>query len=200
VAFRQLEWLLRARLKAGLQTFRDNPSLVSQLFGDLTSNSIAGLQDWLLNHEVSIILGFPRALDDFPCWTLTMAGEQQVATPIGQLMHHEFSAVDGETNVIGDVVRKSYQIMTLTQDPDLTLLLATILQQILKSMREDLATDGFYEMTVAQTDALDLKVAFLPDYLYARTTTISVVVEDKVLFVDTTIPNKVEVTLSVVLP
>jgi hypothetical protein len=111
----------------------------------------------------------------------------------------EFSndLVTGEQTSIGDVVRKTYQIMTLTQDPDLTLILATILGHILKSMREDLATDGFYEMQVAQTDAIDLKVAFLPNYLYARTTTISVTVEDMVLFIDTTLPTSINVTLSV---
>lgn len=197
MAFRQLEFLMRERLRVGLQAFRDDPTLVDRLFEDLSLNSRTNIKDWLQNHEVSIILGFPRNLEDFPCWTLAMAGESPAGIPLGQLFDHEYDSTDGESDNMGDLVNKTYQITTMSQDPDLTLILATMLQHILKSMRQDLDLEGFHRMTVAQQDAVDLRVQFLPNYLYTRTTTFSVLVQDTVLFIDSTLPRSIDIALNV---
>lgn len=194
--FRQLEWLLRERLRVGLQRFRDQPDLVDQLFADLSANSRTSLKAWLQEHDVSIILGFPRAIEDVPCWTIAMTGESPLRTPIGERFAHTWSTA-AEGDEFGDVVRKNYAIYTLTQHPDLTVILSTILQQILKSMRQSLDLDGFHQMIVAQQDALDLRVDFLPNYLYVRTTAISVLVEDTFLFVDSSLPSDIDCHLSV---
>lgn len=197
MAFRQLEWLLRERLRVGLQRFRDEPTLVDDLFGDLSANSRANVKAWLLNHDVSILLGFPRHVDDLPCWVIAMTGEAHVRTPIGAQFAHGVT-FDGEpSDERGDVVLKNYAIYTMSQSPDLTVLLSTMLQHVLKSMRHSLDMDGFYQMTVAQQDALDLRVEFLPTYLYARTTAISVLVEDTYLHIDTELPRDIEFTLAI---
>jgi hypothetical protein len=197
MGFRQFEWLVRERIRAGLQAFRDDTTLIDTLFEDLSENSRTNLKDWIVNNDIQVILGYPRAMPDIPCWSIAMAGETKLATPLGELFSHSFDAVAGETNEQGDIVQKNYQVSTVTQDPDLTLILATILGHILKSMRQDLALDGFYQMQVAQTDAENLQVNFLPNYLYIRTTMVSVVVEDSVLFIDTSLPRSTEITLAV---
>lgn len=196
MGMRQLEWLLRERLRVGLQQFRDHPELVDRLFPDLSQNSRTHVKDWLSNHDVSILLGFPRQLEDIPCWTIAMTGESPVRTPIGTRFEHSWTPSE-ESDELGDLVRKSYVIYTMTQNADLTVLLSTILQHILKSMRQDLDLVGFYQMTVGQQDALDLRVDFLPNYLYVRTTAIAVLVEDTVMHVDSTLPSDIEITLSV---
>lgn len=196
MGFRQLEWLLRERLRVGLQQFRDNPDLVDSLFADLSQNSRTHVKDWLTKHDVSILLGFPRAMEDVPCWTIAMTGETPVQTPIGTRFEHAWSS-SAETDELGDLVRKNYVIYTMTQNADLTVLLSSMLQHILKSMRQDLDLVGFYQMTVAQQDALDLRVDFLPNYLYVRTTAIMVLVEDTVLQVDSTLPSDIDITLSI---
>jgi hypothetical protein len=194
--FRQLEWVLRERLRVGLQRFRDNPELVDQLFADLSENSREHVKAWLQKHDISILLGFPRHVEDIPCWTIAMTGEAAARTPIGEKFYHERTDLSEESD-IGDLVRKNYAIYTMSQNADLTVLLSTILQHILKSMRQDLDMHGFYQMTVAQQDALDLRVDFLPNYLYSRTTAIGVLVEDSVLYVDTTLPQEIEFSLQI---
>jgi hypothetical protein len=190
--FRSLEWLLRERLRVGLQRFRDQPQLVDTLFTDLSENSRDHVKEWLQNHDIAIILGFPRHMDDVPCWVIAMTGEAPLRTPIGE----RFTYHEGEDD-IGDLVRKNYAVYTMTQNADLTVLLATILQHILKSMRQSLDMDGFYQMSVAQQDALDLRVDFLPTFLYTRVTAISVLTEDAVVFVDSTLPDAITFNLCV---
>lgn len=189
--FRHLEWLLRERLRAGLQRFRDTPALVDQLFADLSQNSRTSLKAWLIEHDVSILLGFPRHIEDVPCWTIALTGESPMRTPIGELFQHSW-ALTGESDELGDLVRKNYTIYTMTPNADLTVLLATMLQHILKSMRQSLDLVGFHQMVVAQQDALDLRVDFLPNYLYVRSTAISVLVEDTFIFIDSSLPNSIE--------
>jgi hypothetical protein len=196
MAYRQLEWLLRERLRVGLQKFRDTPALIDELFGDLSANSRTNLKTWLVEHDVSIILGFPRNVEDVPCWTIAMTGEAPMRTPIGERFSHAWTSA-AESGDFGDVVRKNYTIYTMTANADLTVLLATMLQQILKSMRQSLDLDGFYQMAVAQQDALDLRVDFLPNYLYVRSTAISVMVEDTTLFVDSSLPSGIDCHLEV---
>src|SRR4051812_7579730 len=82
--FRQLEWLLRAYLRAGLEMFRENTDLVDTLFPDLSANSRSQLKDWLVQTEVGINLAFPVNEPDVPCWTIQMSGETPVYNPIGQ--------------------------------------------------------------------------------------------------------------------
>lgn len=194
--FRQLEWLLRERLRVALQRFRDDPTLVDSLFTDLSENSRTHVKNWLQAHDVSILLGFPRHVEDVPCWVIAMTGEAPMRTPIGTRMDHTWSSTE-ETDDFGDLVRKNYAIYTMSQNADLTVLLSSILQHALKSMRRELDLSGFYQMTVAQQDALDLRVDFLPNYLYVRATAISVMVEDTVLYVDSTLPSDIEINLSV---
>jgi hypothetical protein len=196
LGFRQLEWVLRERLRVGLQRFRDKPELVDQLFADLSLNSRNHVKAWLQAHDVSILLGFPRHLEDVPCWTIAMTGESAARTPIGEKFYHERTDIS-EDDEIGDLVRKNYAIYTMSQNADLTVLLSTILQHILKSMRQDLDMEGFYQMTVAQQDAIDLRVDFMPNYLYIRTTAIGVLVEDSVLYVDTTLPQDIQFNLQI---
>jgi hypothetical protein len=196
MGFRQLEWLLRERLRVGLQAFRDDPTMVDRLFQDLSSNSRTHVKDWLANHDVSILLGFPRHTDDVPCWTIAMTGEAPMRTPIGESFQHYWTA-EAESDDLGDVVRKNYVIYTLTQNADLTVLLSNILQHILKSMRQSLDVVGFHQMSVAQQDALDLRVDFLPNYLYVRATALSVLTEDTILYVDSSLPSSIEVALDV---
>lgn len=197
MAFRQLEWLLRERLRVGLQRFRDEPELVDALFADLSENSRANVKAWLLSHDVSILLGFPRHVDDLPCWVIAMTGEMHQRTPIGSQFSHEVDEFGAPSDERGDMVLKNYAVYTMSQNADLTVLLATMLQHVLKSMRHSLDMDGFYQMTVAQQDALDLRVEFLPTYLYARTTSISVLVEDTYLHVDSELPTDIEFTLAI---
>lgn len=196
MGFRQLEWLLRERLRVGLQQFRDNPDLVDTLFVDLSENSRNHVKDWLLNNDVRIILGFPRHLEDIPCWTIAMTGESPARVPIGERFDHVWST-DDEQDDYGDLVRKNYAIYTMSSNADLTVLLSTILQHLLKSMRKDLDMDGFHQMMVAQQDALDLRVDFLPNYLYVRATAIMVMTEDTVLRIDSSLPSDIEISLSV---
>lgn len=196
MGFRQLEWLLRERLRVGLQAFRDDPTMVDRLFADLSSNSRTHVKDWLAKHDVSILLGFPRHMDDVPCWTLALTGESPMRTPIGEVFDHYWTA-SAESDDRGDLVRKNYVIYTMTQNPDLTVLLSSMLQHSLKSMRQDLDLLGFHQMVVAQQDAVDLRVDFLPNYLYVRATALSVLTEDTVLYVDTTLPSDIEIALDV---
>lgn len=196
MGFRNLEWLLRERLRVGLQRFRDDQTLVDTLFTDLSSNSRTHVKDWLLKHDVSILLGFPRHVEDVPCWVIAMTGESPLRTPIGERFSHAWTA-EAESDELGDLVRKNYAVYTMSQNADLTVLLSSILQQILKSMRQDLDLNGFYQMSVAQQDALDLRVDFLPNYLYVRTTALSVLTEDTVLKVDSSLPSDIEISLDV---
>lgn len=198
MAFRTWEWLLRAKLAAGLQAFRDDTTLVPTLFADLSPNSLTNVQDWLMNHEVSILLGYPQHLEDLPAWTIALAGESVITTPLGGLLSHTFDPNTGdETDETGDLIRKTYQIFTASLNPDLTVVLAAILQQILKSMRRELDTEGFHQMTVGQLDPINLRTDFLPQRVYVRTTTVSLMTEETVLEIDTSLPKDVEITLSI---
>lgn len=199
MGFRQFEWLIRERLRTGLQTIRDNPAVIDLMFPDLTVNSRTHLKDWLKNHEVSILLGYPRGMEDVPCWVISMAGESQVQVPIGQQVYHEWTA-NGEVDEKGELVRKTYQVFTMSTSPDLTVILNTILQHMLKSMRQDLGMDGFHQMSVAQQGPLDLRVDLLPNYLYARITNITLLVEDTFIQIDSTLPTGFEVAVTVTIP
>lgn len=199
MAFRQLEWLLRERLRAGLQTIRSNPTLIDAMFVDLSVATRTHFKEWLQNHEISILLGYPRGLEDVPCWVISMSGESPVQTPIGQLMNHSHT-VGGEIDEKGELVRKTYQVFTMSQNPDLTIILSTILQHTLKSMREALDLDGFLQMSVAQQGPLDVRVDLLPNYLYSRITSIAVAVEDTFVQIDSALPEQFQFTLDVEIP
>lgn len=199
MGFRQLEWLLRERLRSGLQTIRDNPAKIDLMFPDLTSNSRTHLKQWIRDHEISILLGYPRGMEDVPCWVISMAGESQVQVPIGQNIYHEWSA-SGEIDEKGELVRKTYQIFTMSPSADLTVILNTILQHILKSMRQDLGLEGFHQMSVAQQGPLDLRIDLLPNYLYARITNITLLVEDTFVEIDSSLPVGFEVGVTLSLP
>jgi hypothetical protein len=183
MGFRTLEWVLRDRIRSGLETVRGDLSYLDLMFPDLSTNSRTQLKDWLLSTEISILLSFPRHVDNYPAIVIQMAGETPVAQPIGEMMA-SFRDGAGVHEEFGDFVRKAYQVFVITESPDVTVVLSGILQHILKSMRRNLANQGFYEMTTAQTDALDLKVDVLPVYSYMRVTTLSVLVEDSYVFLD----------------
>ena len=194
VGIRQLEFVLRARIRAGLDSIRRNPLLVDQIFPDLGFNSRQEIKEFLAEHEVFCLLSWPRDAQQIPSWSISMMDESIVTTPIGELIEQS-ALIAGQIEpeeIRGDYIRKTYQIYTFANQPDLTLVLSAILQVILKNMRQDLEFSGFHAMTVGTADALDFKSEFLPIYLYPRVTTITVIVEDTIIQVDTT-ARKVEI-------
>lgn len=185
---RHLEWLLRDQLKAGLQTIRNDTTVIDKMFPDLTENSRTHLKQWIVNHEISVLLGYPRNVEDIPCWVIAMSGERNHTTAIGEF--HETVSVGSPTitgyeEISGDMTSKSYTIFTMTQNADLTVILSSILQHILKSIRKPLALAGFYQMVTSQQDALNIRADFLPNYLYVRATSLSVIADDEFTKVDT---------------
>lgn len=187
MAFRQLEWLLRTKIQNGLNTIRSNPEILDSIFNDLSANSLSQLKDWLAQTDIPLVFSHPKYVSAMPCWAISLSGEAPTNIPIGTVMDSDYdvNANPHVTESYGEYVRKGYQIFTLANHPDFTLVLSTILQHILKSMRSDLTNLGFYEMSVSQQDALDLKTDLLPNYLFTRVTFVSVLVEDTFTFIDT---------------
>lgn len=189
MSIRQFEWIVRERLTGGLQAIRNDLTLLDAMFIDLSANSLANLKTWIQSHDIDIRLSYPIDQADVPCWTIAMVGDSTARTPIGSLVQQ----LPGEEAEYGDIVQKTYQILTISQNPDLTLILSAILQHILKSMRIPLEYDGFHSVTVAQNDAMDIRPDFLPLRLYARTTTIGFMVEDTYIHVPcATLPTSIE--------
>jgi hypothetical protein len=182
MSLRTLEWIIRAKVQAGLETIRNNPALVDEIFEDLSVASRTQLKRYLQNTEVQFLLAYPRGTPDIPLWCLTMVGETPVYRPIGQIIDR---SVADDSDEQGLFVRKAYQIYTVSGSPDVTLALSNILQHILKSLVADLSNDGFYEIQTAQADVLDQKMDWLPTHGFVRVTLISVLVEDTFVYVDT---------------
>lgn len=186
MGFRQIEWVLRSKLEAGLEQVRANPAYIDEMFQDLSDNSIAQLKSWLVRTDVNTVLSFPHYVVDFPCWAISLVGERPVHMPIGSSLDTVLDISTGrQLESQGEYVRKAYQIYTMSQNQDTTLVLATILQHTLKSARQDLTDLGFMELQCAQEDAAVLKVEHLPNFVYSRVTYLSVLVEDTFVYVDT---------------
>ncbi len=183
MGFRSLEWLLQDRIEAGLATIRSNDTVLDKIFQDLSDTSLEQLKIWLKSTEISIVTAFPRNVASFPLWAIHMVGETPYGTPIGNDFDSLVNGADIEETK-GDFVRKAYQIFTLTQNPDTTIVLSSLLQHILKSLRQDLAAQGFMDLQMGQMDALDIKGDLLPVNVFTRVTNLTCLVEDTYMRLD----------------
>lgn len=115
------------------------PLLLERVYGNVTPALRADLERWLAEHDVPIVMGFPRDEQVTPCWVVLVNPEDLSGTYVGDAYASEVGPY-GE-HLLGTAQRWSCTIgiLTYSENADLTRWLYDLAKWGLASRRQQLA-------------------------------------------------------------
>lgn len=115
------------------------PLLLERVYGNLTPTLRADLERWLAEHDVPIVMGWPRDEQVTPCWVVVVNPEELSGTYLGDASASEVGSY-GE-HLLGTAQRWSSTIgvLTYSENADLTRWLYDLAKWGLGSRRQQLA-------------------------------------------------------------
>ena len=169
------EKTIMAALASGLQTIKDNPDIIDDIFDvdTLGTAYIDKVRAYLPANKVYI--GQGHAIDDtrLPGWYVIPANLSPDEQFVGSMILDDEVA---ETDIFGDEVEGEYhrynaRVISASTNGDVTMFLEAVARYILIQSQRWAEENGLMELTVAATD-FDPIYQYLPQHLFYRSTTL----------------------------
>ena len=94
-----IEDFLRTCLDSRISWLKKNPEQIPKIFGMIGKRaSLRNSQEYVKNTDFKILLGYPREVNQVPCFIITLAGEQEVTAGIGDCIDEDIYDEDEEFN------------------------------------------------------------------------------------------------------
>ena len=183
---------LRDLVRTKLTFLKNNPQLIDVIFGTLgTKTTLKSFKNFIATKDIKVLIGFPREPQSLPCYVITVAGEQESPSGLGDNIddyEEEWDDNRLETQYIiaGVDIDSSYRIECWSDNGDLTSYMYTILKYCLLSSRNKMLKDNFKLPKITGTD-LEPVPDYIPVFVYRRALMISFKYENKYFDDDSTL-------------
>jgi len=145
------------------------------------AGGVNGLGNTIEAQPPSLHHGYPRTGGPFPLWAITLGGERDTQTYLGDdafpVDEDGDLYADPETGAVVDPkirrVEYTYNILCLADHPDITLYYYYLLKQIILSQREEFIAADLDPPSITGAD-LAPDPRFLPDHIFARQLTVTI--------------------------
>lgn len=168
--------LLRRQLEAGIATLLAKPSIIAAHFEcnlEFSQEEALEVQEAFVERPPSVIIQYPREDSQFPLWAIILGNEHE-----SQRVLDDFSGfatnvpprlgVSESAIVRSAVWEHSYDIWTVTDNPDLTAAYYQIAKMLVMRQRDALRALGVLTSDMQGRD-LRPDETYLPAWLFART-------------------------------
>lgn len=181
---------LKESVEARFEFLKRNPDYINRIFGTLGKRStLSKLADFLIKKDIKTVIGYPRDTNQLPCYVITLAGEQEVYTGIGDNLDEDFFDDEEEdfSNPEGKIIEPSissvnmdatYRIECWSDNGDLTAYMYTLMKWALLVTRTDMISNG---ILIPKISAADLEPVpdYFPIFVYRRALMISFQYENR---------------------
>jgi hypothetical protein len=183
-----IEDYLKDSLSARLQFLRKHPEYLDKIFGTLGKRStLSSLKDYFVKKDIKVVIGYPREANQLPCFVITLAGEQEVYTGLGDNTDEdifydededEFKAPEenleytNELSLDSTNMEATYRIECWSDNGDLTAYMYTLAKYALLVTRTEMISN---DILLPKISAADLEPVpdYFPIFVYRRALMIS---------------------------
>lgn len=175
---------LKDSMEQKFEFLRNNPELIKRIFGNLGKRTtLERFTEFFKEKDIKTIIGYPREANQLPCFVITLAGEQEVYTGIGDNTDEDLWGYEddeeenSEEHVNEPSVSKvnmdsTYRIECWSDNGDLTFYMYTIAKWALLSARTEMVSNGILLPKISAAD-LEPVPDYFPIFVYRRALMIS---------------------------
>lgn len=187
-----IEDYLKESLSARFEFLKQNPDYINRIFGTLGKRStLSKLTDYFAKKDIKTVIGYPREPNQLPCYVITLAGEQEIYTGIGDnvdedLLYDEddedfFTPPEErieEPSISCVNMEATYRIECWSDNGDLTAYMYTLAKYALLVTRTEMISNGILLPKISAAD-LEPVPDYFPIFVYRRALMISFQYENR---------------------
>lgn len=169
-----VDFIIEDKLKEKIAEFKADTSLLDDYFQSLPTTRVAEFKTWFAREDIRLTIGFPRDGANPPSIAITLADMRVEDDFISEVIEADLEVTEDFAsleNLDGALYRGQYTLWILAENNDGTALLSSLVLDWLEEIFPALEI-GLYKFDFTMTD-LTPEMANLPDFLYARTITVS---------------------------
>lgn len=192
---------LKDVITKNLTFLKEHPEVIDKLFSPLAKReTVDKIKQFIINHKLKVIIGFPREPQSLPCYVITLAGEQEQPLGIGEDMGTydiDFNTEEDNENSLPYVplsavgMNASYRVECWSDNGDLTSYMYSILKFCLLSERFEMYKKDLLNISLSATD-LEPVPDYFPVFVYRRALMVSLMYTN--VFFSTTDVNAIDVS------
>lgn len=169
-----VEFIIEDELKKKIAEFKADATLFDDFFQGLPATRLAEFKTWFAREAIRLTIGFPRDGAKPPSIDITVADMRHTESFISEAIEADLDIADDFASLEdreGSLYKGQYMLWVLAENNDATALLSILVLDWLEEIFPKLEI-GLYEFDFSMTD-LTPQMENLPDFLYARTITLS---------------------------
>lgn len=172
-----IERLLFNTLKDGVAFLKANPDEIVTLFSEeelLSVEEAEKVRDYFLAHPPDVIHGYARKDSTFPCWSITLGGEQESQTFLGD----EGGFIDDEADPnhgadqFAAIYSYTFNVMVYANNPDVCVYYYHLMKQVIIAAFPVLKTYDLFDLRFGGADVAP-DAAWVPAGLFLRRVTVT---------------------------
>lgn len=158
----------------GVAALSANVALLAGIWKGLADDDIAKLTAFWGEHPPSVLTGFARRTDPFPCFAITLASDAQ---DTALLDDGQFLDEDEDADIGRETTTCVFRIYVFAENPDVCAAYYRVLRRILMVGKRQLESRGLYNPSLSGAE-LAPDPSYTPDNLFTRQVTLTVLLEE----------------------
>ena len=172
-----VEDFLKSCLEQRILWLKKNPNEVTKIFGVLGKrSSMNNFKSYLQNTDFKVLLGYPREATQLPCFVITLSGEREIASGLGDSIDEDLNEDTeddyGDFSINVSWMESNYRIEAWTDNADLAVYMYIVAKWAMLVSRHSMLEYGFVNPNVSGAD-LEPAPDYLPLFIYRRALMIS---------------------------
>ena len=161
-----------------LNWLKNHSDQIPKIFGTLGKrSSLKNLTNYVKNNDIKVLLGYPKEPNQLPCYVLTLSGEEEISTGLGdnidENLYDDDNLYDDEDFHI-DVINMSasYRIEVWRDNQDLATYMYILAKWALFVSRHEMLKNGLVIPKIIGGD-LEPVPDYFPLFVYRRVVSVS---------------------------
>jgi hypothetical protein len=172
-----VEDFLKSCVEQRIAWLKKHPDKVTEIFGVLgRRSSMNNFKSYLANTDFKVLLGFPREPSQLPCYVITLAGEHEIPTGLGDSIDEDLCEDTedeyGDYRINVSYMESNYRIEAWTDNADLAVYMYIIAKWAMFVSRHEMLEAGFVIPNISGAD-LEPAPDYFPQFIYRRALMIS---------------------------
>jgi hypothetical protein len=176
---------IKRAIQDGVAALVANPGLLDAIWSQLAAEDITRLKAFWAEHPPTVLTGFARRTDPFPCFAVTLASDdlEQALIDDGEFLDTDLDGdnvldeAGDEDTIQREVTRSAFRIWVFAENPDVCAAYYRVLRRILQVGKRRLESEGLNNPALSGSE-LAPDPAYTPDNLFTRQVTLTVIYEE----------------------
>jgi hypothetical protein len=160
-------------IQDGVDALSANVALLDGIWAGLAAGDIAKLKTYWGTNPPTVLTGFARRTDPFPCFAVTLASD----TPDTDLLDNGGFLDEDEGEIGRETTTSAFRIFVFAENPDVCAAYYRVLRRILQAGKRKLESRGLYNPSLSGAE-LAPDPSYTPDNLFTRQVTLTVLIEE----------------------